>query len=237
MQNQRGFTILEVLIAMAILAIAITTLVGAQSRSVVQNDHARQLTTATMLAHDQMFAIETKLRKDGFKQDRETMSGDFRGREYSAFRWKAAIDVIDMEPEYLSSQLTGQLLGTDEDGGSLSGSSAINSQLPTMLGMVTMMIQNVTDNRIRRITLAITWKDLKGEHVFTIRQFMVLMEAPEGEGSLNTGTMPNSGISSGMGRGSSGSSRGSSSSGSRGSSGGGSRGASGGGSRGSGGSR
>lgn len=222
MRNARGFTILEVLIAMAILAIATTSLLGTQSRSVVQNDHGRQLTTAAMLAHDQMIHLQNRLHKDGFKEDRERDQGDFRGREYRDFRWEAIIDPIDMRPEDLSAQLQGQLLGTDEDEGSLSGSTAINAQLPTMLGMVTMMIQNITDKRIRRITLAVRWKDLKGEHIFTLRQFVVLMEAPEGEGSLNTGaTTPGSSIGSGS-RGASrgsGSTRGSS----RGSSGGGTR--------------
>lgn len=216
MRNARGFTILEVLIAMAILAIATTSLLGTQSRSVVQNDHGRQLTTAAMLAHDQMFHLQTRLYKDGFKEDRERDQGDFRGREYRDFRWEAIIDPIDMRPEDLSAQLQGQLLGTDEDEGSLSGSTAINAQLPTMLGMVTMMIQNITDKRIRRITMAVHWKDLKGEHVFTLRQFVVLMEAPEGEGSLNTGGTISPGSSIGSGSGSSrggGSRRGSGSSG------------------------
>lgn len=224
MHNARGFTILEVLIAVAILAIATTALLGTQSRSVVQNDHGRQLSTAAMLAHDQMIHLQNQMKKDGFKAERETESGSFRGREYQDFRWEAIIDPIDMQPEDLSSQLQGQLLGTTDDEGSLSGSSAINAQLPTMLGMITMMIQNITDQRIRRVTLAVHWDDLKGEHTFTLRQFVVLMEPPEGEGSLNPGTLPSSNIGSG----SSGSRRssGSSSGGSRGSSGGGSRGGS-----------
>lgn len=226
MRNARGFTILEVLIAMAILAIATTSLLGTQSRSVVQNDHGRQLTTAAMLAHDQMIHLQNRVNKDGFKADRERDQGNFRGREYDDFKWEAIIDPIDMRPEDLSAQLQGQLLGTDEDEGSLSGSSAINAQLPTMLGMITMMIQNISDNRIRRITLAVRWKDLKGEHIFTLRQFVVLMEPPEGEGSLNTGaTTPGSSIGSGSGSSRGGSSRGGASRGGSGSgsSGGGSR--------------
>lgn len=211
MHNARGFTILEVLIAVAILAIATTALLGTQSRSVVQNDHGRQLSTAALLAHDQMIHLQNRMKKDGFKSDRETERGTFDGREYRDFRWEAIIDPIDMRPEDLSSQLQGQLLGTTEDEGSLSGSNAINAQLPTMLGMITMMIQNITDQRIRRVTLAVHWEDLKGEHTFTLRQFVVLMEAPEGEGSLNPGTLPSSNIGSGSSgsggrRGSSGSS-------------------------------
>lgn len=187
--SPRGFTIIEVMLAMAILAIAMTTLLGTQSRSVVQNDHARQLVVASQLAHDQMLAIQTRLMKDGFQVDTETDRGTFREREYRDFRWEAIIEPIDLEPEELSSQLQEQLLGTSDDEGTLSGSSAINAQLPSMLGMVTMMIQNMIEQRIRRVTLAVKWEDLKGEQIFTLRQFIVLMEPPEGEGPLNTGTI------------------------------------------------
>lgn len=190
MRSSRGFTIIEVLIAMAILAIAMTALLGTQSRSVVQNDHARHLTVASILAHDQMLALQTRLMKDGFQVDTESDRGRFRERQYDGFEWEAVIEPIDLEPEDLASQLQGQLLGTDEDEGTLSGSNAINAQLPSMLGMVTMMIQNMTETRIRRITLAVTWEDLKGKHAFTLRQFAVLMEPPEGEGTINTGSIP-----------------------------------------------
>jgi len=194
MRATRGFTIIEVLIAMAILAIAMTTLLGTQSRSVVQNDHARHLTVASLLAHDQMLAIETRLLKDGFQVDTETDRGRFKQREYDDFQWEVIIEPVDLEPEDLASQLQGQLLGTGDEEGTLSGSNAINAQLPSMLGMVTMMIQSMTEQRIRRVTLAVTWEDLKGKHAFTLRQFIVLMEPPEGEGTINTGTLSPGGI-------------------------------------------
>ena len=188
MRSSRGFTMIEILIAMAILAVAMTALLGTQSSSVVQNDHARHLTIASLLGHDQMLAIQTRLLKDGFQVDTETDRGNFRDSDHDAFSWEAIIEPIDLEPEDLSSQLQEQLLGTDEETGALSGSSAINSQLPSMLGMVTMMIQSMTEQSIRRITLAISWEDLKGEHIYTLRQFVVLMEPPEGTGTINTGT-------------------------------------------------
>lgn len=194
MRRTRGFTLIEVMMAMAILAIALSVLVGTQSKSVVLNEHARNLTTATMLAHDQLLAIETRLLKDGFQTDVETDRGRFKDRRYDAFEWEAVIEPLDLEPEELAAQLQGQLLGTGDDAGSLAGSSAVNAQLPSMLGWVTLMVQNLSEQRVRRVTLAVKWKDLKGSHIYTLRQFIVMMEQPEGQGLQGTtplgGTTP-----------------------------------------------
>lgn len=184
--NQRGFSLIEVLIAMAILAVALVALIGTQSKSMVVNDHARQLTTASILAHDQMLALESELLKDGFNADTEFRSGYFDGREYKAFKWEALIEVLDLDPENLASEMQGQLLGTDSDAGALSGASAVSSQLPSMLGFVTLMLQNLTQERIRKVTLAVRWDDLKGEHVYTLRHFIVMMQKPEEVGAETT---------------------------------------------------
>lgn len=179
MRGARGFTLLEVLIAMAILAVALSVLVGTQSRSAVQNDHARQLQIAAMLANDRLLAEETRLQKEGFQLDQETDWGDFREQGYDDFEWEVVVDPIELDPETLSSQLQGQLLGTSEEGGTLSGSQAVTDRLPDMLSWVTLMLQNITEQRIRRVSVAVTWEDLRGEHTFTAREFVVLFEPPE----------------------------------------------------------
>ena len=192
-RDPRGFSLIEVLMAMVILAIALTALIGTQSSAVVQNDHARQLVVASQLAQDQLFAVESELLTDGFNADTETQSGHFREREYRDFTWEATIEVLDLDPENLAAELQGQLLGTDDEAGSLSGASAVSAQLPSMLGWVTLMLQTLTQERIRKITLAVKWEDLRGEHVYTLRHFVVMMEQPEGVGTTTTpgiGTPP-----------------------------------------------
>ena len=50
----RGFTLLEVLVAMVMLAIAFTWLVRAEGQGVDMAQHARFMTTATILAQERM---------------------------------------------------------------------------------------------------------------------------------------------------------------------------------------
>jgi general secretion pathway protein I len=56
--NARGFTLLEVMIAVAIVALAFPALLGLRNRDVEMLDRSRTLTTATLLAQEKLFETE-----------------------------------------------------------------------------------------------------------------------------------------------------------------------------------
>ena len=56
--RRRGFTLLEVMIAMAILAGALTWLVVGVSRNIKAENHAKLMTTANFLAREKMVDLE-----------------------------------------------------------------------------------------------------------------------------------------------------------------------------------
>ena len=64
--SQRGFTLMEVMVSLAILGLALTTIAGIQANSFEASNYARRVTVATMLARSKMIAIELMLEKDGF---------------------------------------------------------------------------------------------------------------------------------------------------------------------------
>lgn len=59
MRTQRGFTLLEVMIALAILALAIPILLGLRNWDLALRSQADTLTTATLLAQEKL--LETEL--------------------------------------------------------------------------------------------------------------------------------------------------------------------------------
>jgi general secretion pathway protein I len=59
MENERGFTLLEVLIALGILALALPILLGLRNWDLDLHARANELTTATILAQEKL--IETEL--------------------------------------------------------------------------------------------------------------------------------------------------------------------------------
>ncbi|MEI6314952.1 MAG: prepilin-type N-terminal cleavage/methylation domain-containing protein [Syntrophus sp. (in: bacteria)] len=89
----RGFTLMEVMIAMAILAITLVTVYQSQSQSISMASNARFLTTASLLAQSKMADIEWMNVKD-----RRAEGGSF-GETFPDYRWR--IEVTDTEVAYL----------------------------------------------------------------------------------------------------------------------------------------
>ncbi|HOD29150.1 MAG TPA: type II secretion system minor pseudopilin GspI [Syntrophales bacterium] len=88
-----GFTLLEVMIAMAILAIALVAAFQSQSQSISMSGQARFLTTASLLAQGKMAELEA-LRPESVAND----SGDF-GEDYPDYAWQ--VEVADTGQESL----------------------------------------------------------------------------------------------------------------------------------------
>lgn len=58
--SERGLTLLEVMIALAIVAIALTVLLGLANRSLKVNERLHRLTRATLLAQEKLAEISTR---------------------------------------------------------------------------------------------------------------------------------------------------------------------------------
>jgi general secretion pathway protein I len=75
MSGRRGFTLLEVLVAVAILGLWLTTILAGQFKAVKQASHARHLNVAIGLARCRMSEIEEELRIDGYQETDVNDSG------------------------------------------------------------------------------------------------------------------------------------------------------------------
>ncbi len=89
--HNRGFTLLEVMIAVAIIAIALTTLLGSQSQSVFFANSAKFETMAALLAQSKMSEITIQA-ADSLSSD----SGDF-GEDYPGYAWEATVSDVSIE--------------------------------------------------------------------------------------------------------------------------------------------
>jgi len=80
-----GFTLLEVMVAMAIVAIALTAVLGSQAQSVSMAGEARFNTTGPLLAQMKMAEIEMKK-----SEDLTSDSGDF-GEDFPGYCWDMTV--------------------------------------------------------------------------------------------------------------------------------------------------
>ena len=67
-RRSSGFTLLEVLVAVAILGLSLTAIMSAQYSAVVGVSHARNMSAAVGLARCKMSEVEQQLREEGFQE-------------------------------------------------------------------------------------------------------------------------------------------------------------------------
>ena len=90
-----GFTLLEVLVAMAVLAVALVSLLGLYNRSLLLTIRAQHLSTATLLVQEML----TRTQLEGLDALRVT-AGDFANLhpgQYPEFRWYRAVRPTALE--------------------------------------------------------------------------------------------------------------------------------------------
>ena len=86
-----GFTLLEVMIAMAILAITLVAVFQSQSQSISMAGSSRFLTTASLLSQSKMTEIEALDMKDV-----KTENGDF-GEGFPDYIWRVEVKDTELE--------------------------------------------------------------------------------------------------------------------------------------------
>jgi general secretion pathway protein I len=88
-RSRAGFTLLEVLVAVAVLALALTSLLGLHVRNIALIERDTRVTEATLLAR----ALMTEAEVEAFP-DLGTTSGDFEERypeRYPDLRWEREV--------------------------------------------------------------------------------------------------------------------------------------------------
>lgn len=89
--NGNGFTLMEVLVALAVLAIALTSIYKLQGRTILMSSKARFLTIAPQLAQSKLAEIERQ------KFDDISDGEGVFGEEYPSYTWTLSVEEIPTE--------------------------------------------------------------------------------------------------------------------------------------------
>lgn len=91
--HSNGFTLLEVMIAVSIMAMVLVTLLGLKNRSMQDVALAERITTASMLATRTMTETIQSVNKhtEPFED-----SGEFEEEEYKEYAWKRSVAPIQI---------------------------------------------------------------------------------------------------------------------------------------------
>lgn len=206
--KQRGFTLLEAMIALLILAGSLAVLMQVQASSLAKAARARDMSVASLLARSKMIDIEQEIFDDGFAQGEQVDKGDFEEEGYAEIKWRSRIAEIDLDIGLLE-----DLCGTDQDAG-LEGSEGCAGMLGSIGGLVEPVTQNIA-NSIRLVELEIEWPEGRYKNGFSVRTlltrdgFTFAGGTPGGGGPVQTpdqnangNTNPGTGTATGTGTGS-----------------------------------
>jgi general secretion pathway protein I len=126
---KRGFTLIEVMFALALLGLALVVLIKSSSSSIFNAEQAQMLGVATDLGRGEMYEIEETLLKDGFS-DTDQSQDDFKGFDeqgWPQIKYSYKIEAVEMPSfDQLQALATGHGSAAAAAG---AGSSALGSGL------------------------------------------------------------------------------------------------------------
>ncbi len=158
---RQGFTLLEVLVALAILAISVLVLIDSQSTAVYMRQQGEEMVVGTMLARDIMTLVELRMEKEGFGEMTITEKGEFREEEYQdAFedhRWEYDVSRVELDLDKILN-MASDLMGFAEDEGAVEDSSMLTGGLDlSSLGIDPTMFTEELSKFIREIRVRVYW--------------------------------------------------------------------------------
>ena len=180
---RRGFTLLEVVIALSILAVGMTVLLQTQATAVVMTNEADKVRIGTLLAQDKMAECQLYVEQNGFSSADINEEGDFA--EYGAedfraeagdidlaesledYRWAYTVRQVELTmPDDLggtATDLMGQgYFGTDVEEGATDALGGESLDLGD-LGVSSDMIADRLSNYMREVRVFVWWSDEQDE--------------------------------------------------------------------------
>lgn len=173
--RRHAFTLLEVVIALAILAVSLMVLIDAQSTAVFMTVDSERMLTGTYLAQEKMAEALLRVEKDGFTTqdiDEEGDFGDFGadggfgqdvdfGDTFEDYKWAYTVRKVDIQlgdvagaSEDLQGAGFGPQKGEDEDAGAAPETPDLGD-----LGIQPDMISEMLRPYIREVRVLVWWSD------------------------------------------------------------------------------
>jgi general secretion pathway protein I len=161
--SSRAFSLLEVMVALAILAVGLVSLLQVQSRSAQLAIEAREMSVATMLARSKLYDCQHDLLKKGFSIGDYDADGNFDDEGYPKIFWEChgyAPEMPTGDGVGDASSAASMFGGAGATSSGASGSSAAPPGSEMSMGMLAPVIQqmaSVMKDSIRELVIVVRW--------------------------------------------------------------------------------
>jgi len=187
MRNARGFSLLEVMVALGILGLALTAIVQINGGSMASHDYSKRVTIATLLARSKMVELESYFTKEGFTSEfDQTMSGNFSEEGWNDFHWEAEIIVPDLDAANATALVQQMIEGFAGDaekkqreaqggGPTMDVGMLAQAQMGGMLEAQLTKLITTLEESVREIRLRVYWGEgEEGDSVDVTTHFVIM---------------------------------------------------------------
>jgi len=186
---ESGFTLLEIMVAVAILASTLVVLLSIVTNNVRSTNHAKMTNAATFLARTKMVEVEAQILDLGFTDNDESKSGTFRDLGYPQFRFDTLIERIEL-PSDLAQKARDQ--STTETKDSKDPMSMLTGFMGGMMASFIDPVRLGLQESVRKVTVRVLW-DEHGRRDQTLEVVQYLTDPAKLDLALNPGAGATSG--------------------------------------------
>lgn len=147
----RGFSLLEVMVALAILAISFTSLILVQGRATGLAVEARNISIATQLARLQLLECKREAQKTIASLSDFKLDGDFTDQGYAEFKWECHAPKFNMKTPSVTDVEKNVKANTPES--AKKDTSATSAVSAPFLSMIT----DTLGTSVRELTTIVRW--------------------------------------------------------------------------------
>jgi general secretion pathway protein I len=200
-----GFSLLEVMVSLAILAMSLVVLSRVVTTNVSAANHSRLTTAATFLARTRISMMEQSLLEYGFAEMDGEDTGDFAQEGFPGFRWYTNVERIELPADSTQKVQQASSKATQSNNPMEMLSGFMGGFMSTLMEPIRLGLQE----SVRKLTVKVKWNEAgKLEQSFEVVNFMtdpsrletaVTLAATGGTGtatgtSTSTGAKPTSSV-------------------------------------------
>ncbi|HEY8375750.1 MAG TPA: prepilin-type N-terminal cleavage/methylation domain-containing protein [Nannocystis sp.] len=166
-----GFTLLEVMVAVAILALSLTSMLTTQMASLRATRYAQTITAVAFLADYQLIETEYIVKKEGgWVLEDKTYEGTFADLGWPDIKYHCLVDFLKL-PEYTELRAAKDKSDRDNRGESSLYYKSAGDQAFTALGMVWTPVKQAIERSIRKVKCTVKWKNGNLDEEYTVSTF------------------------------------------------------------------
>lgn len=205
--EELGFSLLEILIAMAILSFSLVALFGHQGVIIQSIDYSNRVSQAIFLLEGKLLDVKHKILNESVDiydncEDGDFKGEGFRGRGNQDYRWKVCAFKLELQEgaaNQLTERLSSMLSGVGEGGG-LGGlgalgaaggmdTTAMSDGLARAQGQIQMAGQMIPtflqgfEDKIRKVRIEVSWRDQTQTRKVLIERFVTSLGSDSAGGT------------------------------------------------------